>query len=257
MTTILLVEDDKNQRLLYEQELGFEGYEIVTAADGKDALKKVQEQPFDLVVMDINLLKMDGIETMGWILSKYKNIPIIINTAYSSYKDNFMTWAADAFIVKSSDLTELKNKIKEIIINKSQRLQSKVHMNSSTEKRKYERIELEGRKNKGIEKHFMARFKVKQYESLDLPLTNWDTVDVKNLSAGGMLFNYNKNQKIDSLLDLKIDISESTPSVNCAGKIIRVEELQPHSMYHIATEFTEIDKQEKEIINTTIKNFLV
>ena len=133
MTTILLVEDDKNQRLLYEQALRFEGYEIVTAADGKDALIKVQEQLFDLVVMDINLPMMDGIETMGRILSKHKNIPIIINTAYSSYKDNFMTWAADSFIVKSSDLTELKNKIKEIITNKCQRLQGTTPMNNSTD----------------------------------------------------------------------------------------------------------------------------
>ena len=131
MTTILLVEDNKNQRLLYEQELRFEGYEIVIAEDGKDVLKKVQEQPLDLVVMDINLPMMDGLDIMDWILSKHRNIPTIINTTYSSYKDNFMTWAADAFIVKSSDVTELKNKIKELITNKRQRLQSKVPMNNS------------------------------------------------------------------------------------------------------------------------------
>ncbi|HDY66185.1 MAG TPA: response regulator [Candidatus Scalindua sp.] len=122
MTTILLVEDDKNQRLLYEQELRLEGYEIVTAADGKEGLGKVQEQPPDMIIMDINIPKMNGIETMGMILSKYKNIPIIINTAYSSYKDNFMSWAADAYIVKSSDLTELKNKIKEILTKKAKDL---------------------------------------------------------------------------------------------------------------------------------------
>ena len=133
MTTILLVDNDKNQRLLYEQELRFEGYEIVIAEDGKDVLEKVQEQPLDLVVMDINLPMMEGLDVMGWILSKHRKIPTIINTAYSSYKDNFMTWAADAFIVKSSDLTELKNKIKEIITNKSQRLRSKVPMNNSTD----------------------------------------------------------------------------------------------------------------------------
>ncbi len=115
----------------------------------------------------------------------------------------------------------------------------------------------ERRKYRRIEKPFIARFRVKQYESLDLSLTNWDTVDVKNLSAGGMLFNYNKNQKIDSLLDLKIDISTSTPTINCVGKIIRVEEPQPHSTYRIATEFTEIDKQEKEKLNTTIEKLLV
>jgi DNA-binding response OmpR family regulator len=124
MTTILLVEDDKNQSLLYEHELRYEGYEIVTAADGKEALEKVQEQIPDIIIMDIIMPKMGGIETMGRILSKHKEIPIIIYTAYSSYKDNFMSWMADAYIIKSSDLTELKNKIKEVITNKRQRLQS-------------------------------------------------------------------------------------------------------------------------------------
>ena len=121
MTTILLVEDDKNQRLLYEQELRQEGYEILTAIDGKDALEKVEEQLPDIVVMDINLPRMDGIESMGRIINKNKKIPIIINTAYSNYKDNFMSWAADAYIVKSSDLTELKTKIKELLIFETQK----------------------------------------------------------------------------------------------------------------------------------------
>ncbi len=115
MTTILLVEDDKNQRLLYEQELRFEGYRIRTAIDGKDALKKVKEQPPDIIIMDICMPEMGGIEAMGRIISKHKGIPIIINTAYSSYKDNYMSWIADAYIVKSSDLTELKNKIKKLL----------------------------------------------------------------------------------------------------------------------------------------------
>ncbi|MFQ5715199.1 MAG: response regulator [Candidatus Scalinduaceae bacterium] len=115
MTTILLIEDDKNQCLLYEQELRLEDYEVITAIDGKDALKKVQEQPPDMIIMDICMPKMGGIEEMGRVLSKHKSIPIIIHTAYSNYKDNFMSWAADAYIVKSSDLSELKNNIKELL----------------------------------------------------------------------------------------------------------------------------------------------
>ena len=118
MATILVVEDDKNQRLLYEQELKLEGYEVVTASDGKDALEKIQEQLPDLIIMDINMPKMDGIETMGKILGKNKEIPVIINTAYSNYKDNFMSWAADAYIVKSSDLVELKSTVKEVLAKK-------------------------------------------------------------------------------------------------------------------------------------------
>jgi len=115
MATVLIVEDEQNQRLLYKEELKLEGYETVTAADGKEALEKVQEQLPDIIIMDINMPRMDGIETMGKILSKNRKIPIIINTAYSNYRSNFMSWAADAYVVKSSDLTELKNKIKELL----------------------------------------------------------------------------------------------------------------------------------------------
>ncbi len=117
MNTILLVEDYRNHRLLIEQELSLEGYEIMTAVDGKDALEKVEEQSPDIIIMDIYMPRMDGLAAMGRILSKHKGIPIIIHTAYSSYKDNFMSWAADAYIVKSSDLSALKNKIKEILTN--------------------------------------------------------------------------------------------------------------------------------------------
>lgn len=115
MKTILVVEDDKNQLLLYEQELSLEGYNIITAKDGLEAIKKVREQLPDLIIMDITMPKMNGIEAMGKILSEHKKIPVIINTAYSSYKDDFMSWSADAYIIKSSNLKELKNKVKELI----------------------------------------------------------------------------------------------------------------------------------------------
>ncbi|GJQ48261.1 MAG: response regulator [Candidatus Kuenenia stuttgartiensis] len=115
MDTILLVEDDKNQILLYEQELAIEGYKVVTATNGIEAIENARHFKPDLVVMDINMPMMDGIESMCRILSEHKNIPIIINTAYSNYQNNFMSWSADAYIVKSSDLKELKDKIKELL----------------------------------------------------------------------------------------------------------------------------------------------
>lgn len=115
MKTILVVDDTKYHLLLYERELSLEGYNIVTAKDGCEALKKVKEHSPDLIVMNIIMPKMDGIELMGRILSERKKIPVIINTAYKGYMDNFMSWAANAYIIKSSDLSELKNKIKELI----------------------------------------------------------------------------------------------------------------------------------------------
>lgn len=111
MKTILIVEDNKNQRLLYEQELTDDGYRVILASDGREAIAKVEEESPDLVVMDIKMPTMDGIEAMGRILEKNNRLPVILNTAYSRYKDDFVSWSADGYVVKSSDLAELKTKI--------------------------------------------------------------------------------------------------------------------------------------------------
>ena len=113
--TVLVVEDDKNQSLLYEQELTDERYYVVLASDGREALKKVEEVSPDVVVLDIAMPGMDGIEALGRILGKDNKLPVILNTAYANYKDNFMSWSADAYVVKSSDLTELKAEIRKAL----------------------------------------------------------------------------------------------------------------------------------------------
>ncbi len=81
-------------------------------------------------------------------------------------------------------------------------------------------------------------------------------VAMKDLGAGGMLFIYNKNLGIDSLLDLKIDESKATLTINCVGKIIRIEELQPNSRLRIEIEFIGIGEQEKELISKSVEGTL-
>jgi c-di-GMP-binding flagellar brake protein YcgR len=112
---------------------------------------------------------------------------------------------------------------------------------------------IERREYKRIEKPYIARLRIKQYKGLEKPSAEWDMVTVKDLSAGGMRFNYNKNLGIGSLLDFKIDISKSTPTINCVGKVIRIEHSHPLSMLRIATEFAEIEEHKKEMINTTVE----
>jgi hypothetical protein len=102
----------------------------------------------------------------------------------------------------------------------------------------------------------MARLRIKQYEGLEISSAEWDIVALKDLSAGGALFYYSKYLGLASLLDLKIDVSIATPTIKCAGKVTRIEQSQPHTIYRMATEFTEIGEQEKEIINTTVQEFL-
>lgn len=115
---VLLVEDEKNQRLLFQQELEEEGYEVVTAGDGREALRLFEAQRPDVVVLDISMPGMDGIETLGHVLSRDNSVPVILHTAYSSFKDNFMTWSADAYVVKSADLTELKERLREVLASR-------------------------------------------------------------------------------------------------------------------------------------------
>ncbi len=115
MNTILLVEDDRSQRALYEQELTDAGYRVVLAKDGQEALDAIEREKVDLVVMDIFMPGMDGIEAMNRILARDKRMPVVINTAYSTYKDSFMTWPADAYVVKASDLAELKEAILRLL----------------------------------------------------------------------------------------------------------------------------------------------
>jgi CheY-like chemotaxis protein len=115
MKKILIVEDEEGLRLLYEEELKAEGYEIVTARNGKEAVQRLEEVKPDLIILDIVMPVMDGMETLGRLLKKERKIPIIINTSYPGYREDFMSWAADAYVMKSSDLGELKEKIKKLL----------------------------------------------------------------------------------------------------------------------------------------------
>ena len=112
MAKILLVEDERNICLLYQQELEAEGHEVVVAHNGKEGIEMVRQERPDIVIMDINLPeKMDGLESMSRMLEDDKDMPVIINTGYSEYRDNFMSWAAEAYVLKSGDLTPLKEAI--------------------------------------------------------------------------------------------------------------------------------------------------
>ena len=115
MVKLLIVDDDEHQRRLYETVLKKDGYGIVLAENGKQALELVDTENPDLIVMDIRMPVMDGIEAMGRVLSRDNQIPVILHTAYSGYKDNFLSWNADAYVVKSSDLTDLCATIKKVL----------------------------------------------------------------------------------------------------------------------------------------------
>jgi DNA-binding response OmpR family regulator len=114
---ILVVDDEKNILKLYKAELEDEGYDIVTANSGKEALDVFRQENPDLVTLDIMMPDIDGIQVLRQLKQENPQIPVIMLTAYD-YRDDFSVWVSDAYVVKSSDLTNLKATIKQIIEKK-------------------------------------------------------------------------------------------------------------------------------------------
>lgn len=110
---ILVVDDEKNILKLYQVELEDEGYTVVTANSGKEAIEVFEKENPDIVTLDILMPDMDGIQVLRQMKEKKPQIPVIMLTAYD-YRDDFSVWVSDAYVVKSSDLSSLKATIKQI-----------------------------------------------------------------------------------------------------------------------------------------------
>jgi DNA-binding NtrC family response regulator len=119
MAKILVVDDEDSIRLLYAEELADDGHEVVTAASAIEATEKLARNTFDLVVLDIKLKNESGLDLLQKIVKERHEMPVILCTAFSCYKDDFSAWLADGYVVKSSDMTELKDEIKRILAKKA------------------------------------------------------------------------------------------------------------------------------------------
>jgi len=111
MATVLVVDDETNIRKLLEKELGEEGYHVLSAPDGETAVELVRDNGIDLVVLDIRMEGQSGIETLRQLVLEKKTLPVVLHTGYAQYKMDFSTWMASAYVMKSSDLSELKKTI--------------------------------------------------------------------------------------------------------------------------------------------------
>lgn len=112
MAKILIVDDEEGIRMLYSMELRDDGYEVITLPDGRELLEVVDREQPDCIVLDIKMREYDGLDLLQQIRQKHYDLPVILNSAYSSFKVDLKAVAADYYVVKSSDLTELKDKLK-------------------------------------------------------------------------------------------------------------------------------------------------
>ena len=115
MKTLLVVDDDLSLQKLYSEEFETEGYRVMLAGSGEEALDLLEDSRPDLVIMDIRMEGMDGLAAMREILKRDPHIPVILNSAYSNFKNEFSSWSAEAYVVKSGDLTELKDEVRKAL----------------------------------------------------------------------------------------------------------------------------------------------
>ncbi len=115
MGKVLIVEDDEIQLLLCKKELEEEGHDVTFARSGEEALESIKDSPCDLVILDLRMPGMDGLEVLGKIVSRHQRVKTVIHTAYPKCKGEFISWLADAYLTKSTDFSALKKTVRQLL----------------------------------------------------------------------------------------------------------------------------------------------
>ena len=119
MKKILATEDSPTILAMMKEFLASEGYDVITAVDGQEALDKAKKEKPDLIILDLMLPKIDGYKVCGLLKkdSRYSKIPIIMFTARAQDSDKELgkEMGADAYITKPFEPAVLLGKIKELI----------------------------------------------------------------------------------------------------------------------------------------------
>ena len=119
MAKILLVDDESAILEIFEKRLELEGYEVITAMDGEEALAKARQEKPDLIILDLMLPKMDGYKVCSFLKkdSRSTNIPIVIVTARVQDNEQKLAYecGANAYFTKPFESAELMKKIKSLV----------------------------------------------------------------------------------------------------------------------------------------------
>ena len=115
MTRIPHIDKDDAIRFFYEEELTEEGYEVIGTSNCEGILDKIDKLNPNIIILEPKFPKVDGLDILQSIRGTHHSIPVIISTAYSPFRYDPRSLAADYFIIKCSDLSELKLRIKMAI----------------------------------------------------------------------------------------------------------------------------------------------
>jgi two-component system response regulator MprA len=114
---VLVVDDEPQLRRALERALKLEGYEVVLAADGDDALRSVATVPLDAIVLDVLMPKRDGLEVCRELRARGDHTPILMLTARDGVRDRVdgLDAGADDYVVKPFSLQELLARLRALL----------------------------------------------------------------------------------------------------------------------------------------------
>ncbi|MFT5698197.1 MAG: two-component system response regulator (stage 0 sporulation protein F) [Desulforhopalus sp.] len=115
MKKILLVDDEPSIQIVYREEFEDEGYQVLSALNGEEGLEKFQQEDPDIVILDIHMPGMNGIEVLRLMKMQRPETPVILSSAYQEFQRDISTWASEEYIVKSGNLDGLKEAVKRLL----------------------------------------------------------------------------------------------------------------------------------------------
>lgn len=112
---VLVIDDDAALRLLYERQLSSSGYEVHTVADGPAGLAAAEATSYDVIILDVEMPELDGLQVLHLLRKVAPGSRILLNSAYDIYRHDFQSWLADGYLVKSSNIQPLIDKLRELV----------------------------------------------------------------------------------------------------------------------------------------------
>lgn len=236
---ILIIDDEQIVLKTISRFLESRGYGVEVAQSGREALEKVQREKFDLILSDVRMPDMNGIETLKSIREKYQRennykVPTVVITGYSSdeAQDQAAELGAVDFLYKPFELDEFYSIIKKNLETKP------------VYRRAHPRVSIP----------FPVTLEVKVADDSDTPIKM--SGETLNLSEGGLCIVTKKSLPIHSSVKIKIDITSSKSALEADAAIVWIDYKKEKDSFYYGLKFSNIEENYNNLLKETLIKYL-
>lgn len=110
-----MVDDEQNIRFVFKEVLTEEGYAVFEAQSAEDTFDILNRELIDLILLDIKLRSESGLDILKRLTREFPDTPVLLCSAYVSFQNDYDSWLADGYVVKSSDPAELLEEVDKVL----------------------------------------------------------------------------------------------------------------------------------------------